>query len=217
MCISQSRFILLLACGTASLCSAASITYNVNLTIGTASVTGTITTDGTIGELNVPGYADAHVVDWNLLLNDPTSTACGPPVPCMVDLQGPWSGSNVADGAGTDLLATATQMLFNFSGTDFGFFFFAGSAPGVYCFGTATGDCLNGPGETIDIDPRFVVPSPGPGSDYQFMSLSGTQVIGTATGSSTPEPSTLCLLGAGIALLGFGKTVRRRHRGRLIG
>lgn len=65
----------------ASISSAANITYSVNLTIGgAATATGDIVTNGTLGALY---FTD--VLDWNLLLNDGTST---------VDLLGPLSGSN---------------------------------------------------------------------------------------------------------------------------
>ena len=48
---------------------ASTITYNVDLTDGAASVTGFIETDGTIGTL-----AQVNVLDWNLDLDDGSST-----------------------------------------------------------------------------------------------------------------------------------------------
>jgi hypothetical protein len=46
-------------------------------------------------------------------------------------------------------------------------------------------------------------------ADVQFTSMTGTQVIGTAAG--TPEPSTVALLGAGIAFVGFRKLRNSNH------
>jgi hypothetical protein len=195
-----------LAIFIASSCAAASITYNVDLTVGAASVTGTITTDGTIGVLNPLG-SPSNILDWNLVLDDPTSYPSGSPcshLPCRAVLgpavAGESPGENINQGA--DLSATATQLLFDFSGTDGGYFFFETGNYGAVCFETAT-NCLSpsfGVGESLYIDPNFDF-----NSDLQFTSLSGTQVIGTSSApGTTPEPSTVALLGAGIlSLLGF--------------
>jgi hypothetical protein len=112
------------------LCSAATITYDVNRTIGAGSVTGFVETDGTIGVLSA-----SNILDWNLVLNEGTNPT--------FDILGPLSGSNSVVGVvGADLSATATQLLFNFSGTDSGYALFqhpslfAGSD--FWCFSTAS-------------------------------------------------------------------------------
>jgi len=177
----------------ASVSSAANITYEVNLTIGAGSVTGDIVTDGTIGTFPAtPGTdAIADIIDWNLLLNDGTTT---------FDLTGPLSGDDstlFGSGTGgdfTDLSATSTQLLFDFDLGEDNELVFTTETGTALCF-NATGDCTatgDSHGELLFI---------GGTSNIQFRSLSGTQAIGTAEASSTPEPSTFALLGAGIILL----------------
>src|ERR1035438_6377087 len=88
---------------------ASDITYAVNETVGAGSVTGFITTDGAIGVL---GTVD--IVDWNLTLNDGSNPT--------FDLLGPISGNNSQEEViGTNLTASATQLLFDYSGSYGGF------------------------------------------------------------------------------------------------
>jgi hypothetical protein len=189
-CYTRGLALLAVALAGASLCSAAAITYNVNQTVGVGGVTGFIKTDGTLGVL-----AQTDILGYDLLLNDGTD----PPV----DLNSLFL-VNVFE-AGSDLSASSTQLLFNFGGTDRGSLGFVDpSLDFGVCFTTTLG-C-------------FAISSPGPGEatkysslnsplNNQFTSVSGTQVIGTSSSStsSTPEPSTLALLGAGLVLFGFRK------------
>jgi PEP-CTERM motif len=228
MNISQTRSFALsaLVFGAVSLCRAAPITYNVDQTIGAGSVTGTVETDGTIGILNANNF-----VDFNLLLNDGTNTFDGTSgtggtfIPKFIP-----NASEVAFGGqtvililGSDLSATATQLLFNFSGSDVGlalFEFALGEGTDFWCVDTSfvAGSCSSGglgdtpSGETFDVGiatPAGVIVQQAPG---QFTAVSGTQVIATVTPAtvpnSTPEPSTLALLGGGLALIVFRKSKR---------
>jgi hypothetical protein len=219
-----SLTLLSLALGV-TLGGAASITYNVNFTVGPASVTGDIVTDGTIGNLVDPSFSDGvHIINWNLLLNDPTTltkppfTPCDGP-PCTFDLFGPPGigafGGHLVSANGNDLSATATQLLFNFSGTDGGYFLFETGASAAVCFETTASNCISfqyGAGESLYINSASVqynhCPDNSGSYDCRYSSLTGSQVIGTAAGSSAPEPSTLALLGAGIAVLGFRQKTR---------
>jgi hypothetical protein len=175
-----------LAVGTASICSAVSITYDIDLTVGVGGVTGDIVTDGTVGPL---GKAD--IIDWNFLLNNGTTT---------FHLLGPLSGSNseLFDEAGVgDLSATATQLLFNFSGGGTNYFYFVTTAVGnqsVLCFQNTQDCAADSPGAGVAL---FIESETPP----RFTSLSGTHAI--ATTASAPEPSTISLLAGGIVFLGF--------------
>jgi PEP-CTERM motif len=196
----RSLILLLLVLGAAPLCSASAITYYVNQTVGAGGVTGFIETEGTSGVL---GGAD--ILTWNLLLNDGATT---------FDLLGPLSGANSQlHVEGSDLSATTTQLLFDFSGTDSGFFLIQSPVtgngnPGM-CFETATANCA-GPssGEAVWTTNLNLDPAPP-----QFTDLSVLEVIGIA-GPNAPEPSTFVLLGAGIALLGFCSRGTEGQRGR---
>ena len=169
----------------AVVCSASPITYNVNRVIGAGSVTGFIETDGSTGVLTA-----TNIVDWSLTLNDGTNT---------FSLFGPSSGNNsVVYSQGADVSASATQLLFNFSGTDNGLFLFqAGLFSGMhyYCAATQLGACYAG--ETVVPTSVFTL--------YQNASRSGDVVIGSAV----PEPGTLLLVGSG--LLGAVGTLRRKR------
>jgi hypothetical protein len=166
-----------LVLGTASICTATAITYSVNQTIGVGSATGNIVTDGTIGVLN-----SADILNWNLLLNDGTNT---------FNLSGPPTSLSQVTVDGTDLSATASQLLFNFSagGGLFDLLDIDGGYLPSVCF-SAQANCTSfdatgeGIGESVMI---FSFP--------QSTSLSGTDVIATA-----PEPATFPLIGMAFGL-----------------
>jgi len=188
----------LMALAVGALCAptalrAGDITYTVDETVGGGSVTGFITTDGTIGTL---GTSD--IVNWNLVLNDGTNPT--------FDLNGTNSQEQVI---GSDLTATATQLLFNFGGTDGGNFDIEspflpfGNGP-VICYEANSQFCQNGtpvpPGNSI------VLETLSPETDFVYTAgLTGTQAIGSV---ATPEPGSLMLLGTG--LISFAGLRRRK-------
>jgi hypothetical protein len=172
--------LLVLTLGAIGVCRAANITYLIDQTVGAGGVTGDIVTDGTTGVL-----AEGDILGYNLTLNDGMDTD-----ELTVPFFFPFSGS--------DLSATPTQLLFNFSGTDGGVVDFADGSLD-FQLALCTVSCFSEPGagETI----HFFPPSTAV-VDSQFTSVSGTEVIGNAS-SSIPEPSSLALLGVGVAVLGF--------------
>jgi hypothetical protein len=188
-------FVLFVLLSVSMAASASNITYNVNRSIGNGgTVTGFIQTDGTIG-----GLTSANITDWSIVLFTPGQGS--------FSLFGPNSGNNsVAWSTGADLSATATQLLFDFSGSDFGVFalqqgLFSGNH--YYCNGTQTaqnnGYCAQG---------ESVVPQSVFQSGWEVSSRTGNIAIGTAGNGATPEPASLVLLGSGvIAALG---AIRRK-------
>lgn len=153
--------------------AAADITYRVFLKVGTATVSGVVVTDGTAGVLGT-----SNILSWDLVLNDGTKSCQG--MPCVVQVTGPCNLCEAYVG-GSDLTATDTQLLFNFSGTDRGTFFLLSkqqsSGSGWVCFETwASCSKLHGAGELLFIDPFGDYSS----FDFPFTGLHGTIVIARA-------------------------------------
>jgi RHS repeat-associated protein len=162
----------------------ADIVYNVSRTVGTGSVSGFIQTDGHIGTL-----ATADVTDWNLLLTVGTNT---------FRLTGPLSGGNsfVSVATSADLTATATNLTFNFSATDSGYFLIQANSPGFgsgdhyYCDGASNEDFFCGPWEIVD--PASVNDNP---QTYETMTHTGNVIIGSVGGGTSQNPTDSDLYG----------------------
>ena len=169
------------------------IIYTVNQPVGPGSVTGFITTDGTIGTLS-----STDIVDWNLTLNDGYGNT--------VDLI---PSNSTVGNTGTDLTASSSDLMFNFSG-GFGAFSFNGSAApslGQLCYDSTT-NCALTPG--VDLyDVAGVIPCAYYGCNA---GETGNQSIASdGTPVSTPEPGSLSSLGMGLAGIALCWSMMRKH------
>jgi hypothetical protein len=168
--------------------------FSVDRTIGTGTVVGTITTDGTLGVL---GTAD--VTTWDLTLSAGAAS---------FTLLGPLSGNNSAlTVVGSDLSATATQLVFDFS--SYGLALFQnpgiGSSQNWYCIEGPSSNCT--PFGTSSTGTESVQVGLYPNSTYGVAHYDSSQVIGT---TGVPEPSTWALIVAGFA--GIGLVARARSK-----
>jgi len=168
----------LVGAGSAS----ANIVYTVDQATGVGSVTGTLETDGLIGTLGTGDF-----VHWNLLL-----TGGGGVTYNLVD------GDSSVLVSGSDLSATATDIVFNFSGDASSYFLVQHtlfSGMNYWCNAAALGTCYQGksdvPGSIFD-------------ASAQVEPAVGLQVIA----STVPEPATWALMLLGFAGMGFA-AIRR--------
>jgi MYXO-CTERM domain-containing protein len=174
-----------------SVLKADDITYNIDLTVGSGSIIGTITTNGDTGVLTA-----ADLVGWSLAVNDGTP---------LLTLQGPTTGNNSdAVIVGSDLSATSTQLLFDFSGSEGSFLIGANSGSSYFC-ATSYESCSGG-----DVPPDITLNDLLTGT-YTYESESGDVALGTAVPTvAAAEPPSWSLLLAGLGLLGMIEVMRRR-------
>jgi hypothetical protein len=173
----------LVVLGAAEPSIASPVTYNVDQTIAAGSVIGTIQTDGATGVL---GSTD--ITGWNLELNG---------LGASINLTN--SNSDVVV-SGADLTASARDLSFNFSGAADSFLLFQippiDSGNFYYCDAVTTASMCGFSGATV-VPQNFFDPS------TQNVSLTGNQIIGTAT---VPAPlighGFLVVLAVGGVLLG---------------
>jgi hypothetical protein len=172
---------LMVICGAPVMMWAGSTDYNVSIAVGSGSVSGFIQTNGAVGTLSA-----ADITNWNLLLNDGSSS---------FDLVG--SNSQLLVG-GTSFSATATDLLFNFSNSSSDFVLFQnpsiGSSENWLCFEGTSNGCSGSP-SSINLRVGF--------GSVQILGETGVQVV--ATSATVPEPGSFVLLGVnllGAALIG---------------
>lgn len=165
--------------------SAALITYDVDQTIGLGSVVGSIQTNGTLGVL---GHSD--IVGFNLIISGPGAS---------VNLT---QANSVFVSEGINLSATASNLLFNYSGPS-GFALFQqgsfGTGQKYYCNASVAGTCFQG---ASAIPESFSSPS------AQVEPRAGLQTIGMV--AAVPEPATWAMMIGGFGLV--GGAVRRQRR-----
>jgi hypothetical protein len=179
--------------GVSGAYAASNITYSINQIIGPGSEIGTITTDGTIGTLSA-----LNIVGFNLTLNDGSN---------VVNLIWPNAiisvNSNACCSGGTpdgvDLTASASSLMFNYSGSDSGDFVIASSL-GSVCY-TAVSNCWGPTGVGL-----YSVNGDGLSV---YIAQSGNQIIGNAV----PEPATWALMLLGFGGIGFAMRRSRKRNG----
>jgi hypothetical protein len=144
------------------------ITYVVKQTIGGGTVLGQIGTDGTIGTL-----ATANIKTWTL------------------ELKGVGATYNITDAnssvfiQGTAVTATAQNLSFNYSSSGSNFLVFQNglfSGNHYWCNANVLDACKQG---------ASVVPNSAFDSAAQFEGRTGTQVLGTASGGTSPPTTTV--------------------------
>jgi hypothetical protein len=164
----------------------ANIVYIVNQTIGDGSVRGTLTTDGMPGILSAGDFKAWHLKltgkgGATFTLDNTDSTA-------MIHL------------SGSDVIATATEITFDFSAADNGRLLFQdGPENGqtYWCNASSTADCDQG---------KSVTPQTFADPSFQNVPASGVQVIA----STVPEPATWAMMAVGFAGLGLAGCRRAR-------
>ena len=173
--------------------TAGPITYNVSRSVGTGSINGFIETDGTTGT-----YLTAtNIVNWDLMITSGGNN---------LELTGPNSGSNSQVLiVGTDLTATSTQLLFNFSDSGSSYVLFQKPPifDGQFYYCNQDGGpnpCLSGE----SITPTSYDNGAGPG--FVNVPQPSNDVVGSVS-SAVPEPQSYVLILSGLAFL-----VRKRGR-----
>lgn len=162
----------------------AAITYTGANTVGSSgSYTLSVTTDGTIGTIGT-----GNITSFNITINDSHGSITLTPL-------------NAGAEIGGGLSATATDLLFDFSGS--GFALFQHPAPGssedFLCFAASLcGNFTNATNLLVGTDfPSGVSTSP----------MRGNLVIASVNGS-VPEPATWAMMLVGFGGIGFA--MRRR-------
>lgn len=171
--------VLLAATALAAVSPAYATTYLVNQTVGGFAVTGQIVTDGTVGQLsrtNISSYS--------------------------FTFQGQTSSGNISQitALGSNLVASATSLTYNFSNTNSGYFYFGLGNGSYYCL--QNNGCYDFTGAGIGIRALSSASS----------RQAGIVTIATAAAAgAVPETATWGMMIAGFGMMGAAMRTRRRR------
>ncbi|QYE33386.1 PEPxxWA-CTERM sorting domain-containing protein (plasmid) [Polymorphobacter sp. PAMC 29334] len=169
---------------TATVATAAPISYNVNQIIGLGSVVGTIETNGSFGTLT-----QSDIVGFDLVVSGPGAS---------VELT---QADSVVRTTGSDFGASASNLFFDYSGAS-GYLLFQQSSFGTgmkyYCNASVFDTCFEG---------ASAVPEAFNNASAQVEPRTGNQVIASAAGM-VPEPASWTLMIGGFGMV--GGCMRRR-------
>ena len=178
--------------------AAQAVVYTGSKTVGAIHASYSVQTDGTLGVL----------AENNLLGFSGVLTRNGEARPFASTLSG-----GLQSLVGTSLIATASQLIFDFGG-DGGFAFATISFDGepvlrAVCFASAAATCPGG--ESLGTTLIFGL-TPEEEFDFAYVAAaSEPMVIATAAAAAVPEPASWALLVAGFGLT--GAALRRRNAG----
>lgn len=165
-------------------------TYVGTRNAGAATATLSVTTDDTLGVLRA-----ANILDWTIRLTLGANTST---------LFGPDSGDTSAvQVRGTQLTATATNLLFNFSGPLNSYLLFQSNVGdrSLYCVQTTNCFDQNQGEEIINLGPTFTV--------FDRDLETGVQVLASVT-PAVPEPASWAMMMLGFGCMGYA--MRRTNR-----
>lgn len=166
-----------------------SITYDVNRAVGTGSVIGTIVTDGTQGTL-----VAANITDFSLTLYDGTDSF-------TIAMS---NGASIFESGPSYLTASATGLLYDFSGTPQGqTIFFQGGIGGGWSWTMES----NASSSAFGVEEVY---QSGINPPVATANRIGNVVIATPQVVQLTEPGSLALLGLGFSMLAL--TYRRKQR-----
>ncbi len=179
---------------------AATITYTISRTNGIGSLTGTLTTDGTLGVLAGPNFVSSNlsvtVGSNSYSLVGLTYSSIGPVIP----------GATIrTETNGSNMVATSTQLLFDFALPGAGSFQIvdnANAATPLYCATSGFAACGG--------NELFGLPGGNTGTTRFYGSATGNVVLGTkVAGAATPEPMASALMLTGLAAFWLRKRAGR--------